>query len=326
MLFSVIVPMYNVEVYAKECIESILNQSYKDFELILVDDGSEDSTPNIIDEYAQKDNRIIAIHKENGGLVSARKAGLLKSSGEYIVPVDGDDWIDLSYLEKFANIIFEHIDIDIVCCDCCNVYENGKRTKIIGYEKYGLLKREDIEKTIYPKVFEFQPNLCEKVFKKNIYKKKQLDIDERISMGEDMAVLFPLLFEINSIYVIDEALYYYRRNSKSMTCNKTKEFSSIGLLSRVEHFHNNLPLDKYNLKNQLSIRVVHDTFNVVLSYFRANKYKEAVKKSKKLLREDSLDKHIKKKLFIANKKEWIAKKALKYRLFWLVKIYSYIYD
>ena len=91
-MVSIIVPIYNVEVYIRECIDSILAQTYPDFELILVDDGSPDDCGRICDEYAESDRRIIVIHKKNGGLTSARNAGLSKASGEWIMHVDGDDW------------------------------------------------------------------------------------------------------------------------------------------------------------------------------------------------------------------------------------------
>ena len=91
MLFSVIVPIYNIEKYIRRCIESVLSQSFADFELILVDDGSPDNSGAICDEYAEKDERIQVIHKENGGLVSARQAGIRVASGDYIFHLDGDD-------------------------------------------------------------------------------------------------------------------------------------------------------------------------------------------------------------------------------------------
>ena len=99
-LISVIIPVYNVKEYLKRCIDSVLIQTYKNMEIILVDDGSPDKCPQICDEWAKKDERIIVVHKENGGLVSARKMGISVATGEYIGYVDGDDWIESEYLEK----------------------------------------------------------------------------------------------------------------------------------------------------------------------------------------------------------------------------------
>ena len=113
--FSVVVPIYNIENYLNKCIDSLLAQTYGNLEIILVDDGSTDSSSSICDEYAVKDNRVIVIHKENGGLISARQAGAIRASGDYVACVDGDDWVDEKYFEKFADIIDGHAP-DIVCC------------------------------------------------------------------------------------------------------------------------------------------------------------------------------------------------------------------
>ena len=114
MLFSIIVPVYKVENYLEDCIESILHQSYKDFELILIDDGSPDKSPEICDEYNAKDDRISVIHKKNGGLSSARNAGLDNANGEYIVFIDSDDILREGALEKISNYLGNYPDVLII--------------------------------------------------------------------------------------------------------------------------------------------------------------------------------------------------------------------
>ena len=104
-LVSIIVPIYKVEPYLHRCLDSIVNQSYTNLEIILVDDGSPDTCPQICDEYATKDNRIVDIHKNNGGLSDARNVGLDISKGEYITFVDSDDWIDKQYVETLLTLI-----------------------------------------------------------------------------------------------------------------------------------------------------------------------------------------------------------------------------
>ena len=123
---SIIVPVYNVEKYLRKCVDSILNQTFKDFELILVDDGSIDTSGKICDEYNLKDNRIKVIHKENGGLSSARNAGLDIAQGEYIGFVDSDDWIELDMYEELYKICKENdTDVGIVGINC------GMKQKLI---------------------------------------------------------------------------------------------------------------------------------------------------------------------------------------------------
>ena len=114
LLFSVIVPIYKVEKYLPDCVNSILNQTYKDFELLLVDDGSPDNCPQMCDDFALKDSRIRVIHKKNGGLVSARNIGIKNAKGKYICYVDGDDTVDEKLLESIYKEILIKNNPDII--------------------------------------------------------------------------------------------------------------------------------------------------------------------------------------------------------------------
>ena len=114
-LIGVIIPVYKVEKYIAECIESILAQTHSDFELILVDDGSPDNCPRICDEYAAKDDRIRVIHKKNGGLMSTRKLGAEEAVGEYLCFVDGDDFVAEDMLENYDRILSDY-NVDMICC------------------------------------------------------------------------------------------------------------------------------------------------------------------------------------------------------------------
>ena len=107
-LISVIVPIYNVEKYLARCVDSIVNQTYKNLEIILVDDGSPDRCPQMCDDYAEKDSRIKVVHKKNGGLSDARNAGMAVATGEYISFIDSDDWIETSMFELLLNNIFQY--------------------------------------------------------------------------------------------------------------------------------------------------------------------------------------------------------------------------
>ena len=123
-LISVIVPIYRVEVYLEKCINSILNQTYKNLEVILVDDGSDDTCPEICDRYAEKDSRVKVIHKQNGGVASARNAGLMSCHGEYITYIDPDDWA----LEDMLMTLYRLIDLTADCC---------KRSRYCSMRRYG---------------------------------------------------------------------------------------------------------------------------------------------------------------------------------------------
>ena len=122
MHFSVIVSVYKVAPYLRVCVDSILSQTFRDFELILVDDGSPDQCPAICDAYAEKDPRVTVIHQPNGGPARARKTGLLASTGEYIVFVDGDDWIAATFLEQGA-VLLKKTQAELILFSCSFEYE-----------------------------------------------------------------------------------------------------------------------------------------------------------------------------------------------------------
>ena len=143
MFFSVVVPVYNVEQYLKECVDSILSQTFKDFELILVNDGSKDSSPAICDEYAKKDDRIKVIHKPNGGLSDARNVGTAAAKGEYVIYIDSDDYVTTDMYQKMYQKAISG-NFDMVVCDLNYIYDD----KIVP--AYSNLKTDttNIKKTI----------------------------------------------------------------------------------------------------------------------------------------------------------------------------------
>lgn len=222
-MISIIVPIYKVERFINKCIDSILTQTYKDLEIILVDDGSPDHCPAICDEYAKSDNRIKVIHKKNGGLICARKSGLKASSGEYVCFVDGDDWIEPDMYEKVADSIKKyHAD----CVITQFYYSTDKdETKSDYHLNKKFYSRQEMEREIFPtmlfarRYFEFGVYPCcwTKVFKRELLEKHLLTADDRLRMGEDIAFTYPCLMECLSISFINEPLYHYRSNPDSMT-------------------------------------------------------------------------------------------------------------
>lgn len=228
---SIIVPIYNVEPYVRKCIESILKQEFVDFELILVDDGSTDNCSVICDEYAEHDARITVIHKENGGLVSARKAGLRIASGQYIGYVDSDDWIEVDMYQSLCNAA-RKFDVDIVICDIVENYPDleVKRTQSVVPGLYG---KKRMLQDVYPVMlfsgeyykFGLFPSVSNKLFKRVLLEKYQFKVDDKIRLGEDVACTYPSLLEANSICILeDKYLYHYRQNSSSMTASYDEKF------------------------------------------------------------------------------------------------------
>lgn len=221
-MISVIVPIYNISTYLTKCLETIIQQTFADLEIVLVDDGSTDGCGDICDAYGQKDARIVVVHKENGGLVSARKAGLRASHGEYITYVDGDDWIEPDLCEQMYQKMTEQ-GVDIVLCG--HYEETGTaRKEVFHGVPEGRYGREEMLRLVYPQMtageafFEcgILPMLCIKLFRRTCLERFQMAVDERIVMGEDAACVCPCLLHADSIYVMRRCLYHYRQSTSSM--------------------------------------------------------------------------------------------------------------
>lgn len=232
-MISIIVPVYKSEKYLQKCIESIINQTYKDIEIILVDDGSPDNCSEICDSYAKKDKRIRVIHKQNGGLINARKSGLAIAQGEYIGFVDSDDWIEPEMYQLFADMI-KRYSPDMVLSDFYydNNGELANSEQLFDKEYYDKIA---LEKFIYPKMlfsgmyYKFGINPCcwSKVYKKEIIKKNLPLVDGRIKMGEDAAFTYPCLLDSKSVATIKKPCYHYIRNPESMTKSYDENLKEI---------------------------------------------------------------------------------------------------
>ena len=234
MLFSVIVPIYNIEKYLCRCIDSVLAQSFTDYELILVDDGSPDNCPAICDEYAKKDERIKVIHKGNGGLVSARQAGIVEAIGDYVFHLDGDDAICDDALESAYQIISEkHPDIvSFSYRRCINGEELGDVVDDLVPE--GFYNKRDLEEKIYPNLLsnENMKNLFYflwgKAIKRELATKHQLNVNRAISLGEDLSCSTPCYLDAETVYMSRKVIYLYTIRNDSLTTNfKTSQISQI---------------------------------------------------------------------------------------------------
>lgn len=200
-LISVIVPVYKVEKYIHKCIDSILNQTFRDFELFLVDDGSPDNCGKICDEYSTKDDRIIVIHKENGGLSDARNVAIDRANGEYLTFIDSDDYVAPDYLESLYNALIQS-DSDIAISNITTFAENGQYDnefyKIT--DKIEVLEGKDIFSTIY------RPNACAKLYKRFIFDDIRYPVER---LYEDAFVYHDVLSKANRIVLTGVNSYYY---------------------------------------------------------------------------------------------------------------------
>lgn len=220
-LISVIVPIYMIDRYLGICIESILHQTYRNLEIILIDDGSKDRCPEICDLYARKDERITVIHKPNGGLVSARKAGLRHSNGVYISYVDGDDWIGPGFIEGLYTAA-RTSEADMVCAGFTRdlfsksaSFTNVLPAGIYEGQKLYILWSQMISEGSY-----YRPGITtyvwNKLFKREVLLAPQSMVDDRISIGEDAAVTYPALLNCRRVVLTDNVAYHYRQREDSM--------------------------------------------------------------------------------------------------------------
>ena len=328
MKFSVIIPIYNVEKYLRQCIESLIGQTYTDIEIILVDDSSPDRCPQMCDEYALKDIRIKVIHKQNGGLVSARQAGTEIATGDYIVPVDGDDWVAENYIEKFAATA-DRYDADIICCGHYKAFETENITSFMP-DRAGFYSRVDIEREIFPKLIQksngttFTPCLWSKAYKRNVYVKQQLQVNPKIKIGEDGACTIPCIYNANSVFVIPECLYYYRQNPKAMTKDK-KAFPWDGPELIQKHLERTVNISKFDFKNQLYRKTVHELFYVIVSqFYRKEPYSDIVSDITQQIVNPVYKDAIDNAKFVGSAKAVLLHFALKQHLFWLIWLYNKI--
>ena len=227
MFFSVIVPIYKVEKYLPTCIESVLNQTFSDFELILVDDGSPDKCPEICDAYREKDSRIKVVHKQNGGLASARRAGIKEALGDYILNLDSDDLIENDTLECAHKIITE-TNCEIV--SFAYRWVKGKNTVNVtddGLDE-GLYEENDIKAHILPRLLmdknmnHISYYLSGKVIKRDFLMPIQLGVSEKISLGEDLCCTVPCYLNAKSVYISKKQAYLYTVREDSLS----KEFNT----------------------------------------------------------------------------------------------------
>lgn len=261
---SIIVPVYNVEQYLRRCLDSIIVQTYTNWECIIIDDGSTDSSGAICDEYAQKDSRITVIHKENGGLAFARQCGIDNIHGEYVITIDSDDWVDADHIENMYNAMTEN-DADMVLC---GYYMNDDSEQIyIKNEPSNTVPLTVRNETLSRKL---HAGLWCKMFKVSLFKDYDVKFP-KYSYYEDMYTFVSCLQYATKIVYIPKATYHYRYNPNSYTNNKNidKRFRLY------REFVENMQLlnDKYKLDIVPSTRIALDRCinfskrNLILAYF-----------------------------------------------------------
>lgn len=231
MLFSIIIPVYNVEKYLNQCVDSVLEQDFTDYEIILVDDGSTDNSPTICDKYAEKYTQIKVIHKTNGGLSDARNFGIKEAQGDYLIFLDSDDfWNGRNILSELHNIIVER-NPDMIIHELSSFYDLGKivprKFKNKDIQNFSFDFKRDLKKLVDNDVY--YATACNKIIRTSIVKKNEIEFPKG-KLHEDVAWCVNIIPYIRSYALYSNPFYYYRKERQGSLTIKVKPKNIIDLI------------------------------------------------------------------------------------------------
>ncbi len=274
-LISIIIPVYNTEKYISRCIDSILSQLYRNFELLLIDDGTPDRAGDICDDYARIDSRIKVFHKKNGGASSARNVGLENATGEWIAFADSDDWVKESWLLDYVSEIERYPNIGLV-------YQ-GFITLKDGVEHVGKTMEDRLfserELSVAYKYLDGEVDLfgytCSKIYRTDVFKQYNFRFDQRLSFCEDLELTLRFVQKIDSIAVINRFNYIYNHDSGVSLARRYHSYDALNSIADMVN-------TQLELLNRRTSGVVDNMFDTVIHYrFRALKslYRPTVSRS-----------------------------------------------
>lgn len=255
-LISIIIPVYNVEKYLRNCLDSVLAQTYKNIEIILVDDGSTDGCPEICDEYAKKDSRIKVIHKEYEGVSEARNVGLGQVNGKYIAFVDSDDSVSTDYIEYMYRLLVENNTKLVIAAH--TVVSNGKTINFgDGYTEKVLTTEEALDRMLCEKGFYIAvwAKLCDKELFNNIKFPKG-------KINEDNLVTPKLILQCEKIAYGNKSIYNYNKRKNSITMSKFN-LSKMDLIELTDQMCDEIEAQYPNLKDSINKKRVTSRFSVL---------------------------------------------------------------
>lgn len=256
MTFSIIVPIFNAEKYIRRCIESIICQTYTNFEVILIDDGSHDHSLEICLEYKSKDTRIKVIEQKNQGVSSARNIGIKESSGNWIIFIDADDWINKNALKISAEILNRNTEFDTLIWSC-SLFRHKKEEAYIKYKKDEIINQKQ-----FWDVTQFHPAVWGYVFSKKIISEKKICFKNKLSMSEDRLFLAEYVVYSKRNFTIKENLYYYFSNENSICnteSNLKKCLDQLNACKEIYKLRKNIEIPREITKyhNQISLNCLY---------------------------------------------------------------------
>lgn len=317
---TVIIPIYNSQKCLRRCIESIINQSYSNLEIILVDDGSTDSSLEICQDYAKEDKRIKVIHKENNGAASARNTGIEHAIGEYITFVDSDDYIDLNMYEKIMEINKQY-DCDVVMCDCYkedshirNIFTHHIRK---GYYDKNTLYKEYFPTLLITNTVDYPPTISNYtcLFKRKIIMNHKIRYKEGMRFSEDWLFGSQVMYYANSFYYMKgQCFYHYLMNENSVTHTYYEDKWTLmkQLYFAIDEFFNNV--DDYDFHRQIDLSLLFIVYHCIGNVKNSSSSKKEKTQNILKILNDKKVKEMFKRLNINS-----------LDITWKLKIYTFIY-
>ena len=331
---SIIVPVYNAESFLHMCVDSIINQTFKELEIILINDGSRDNSGMICDEYEKKHSNVVVIHKKNGGNNSARKAGLAIARGKYVGFVDSDDWIVKDMYEYMYNKIV-HYQCNLVTTGF--IINTDKNKELLRDNvQFGFHDIKSLQEIVFPNLicynkqfshFGIGPSMGNKLFETDLVKTIICGVDDKITMGEDAALVFSYIFKSTAIFCSERCFYNYRVNMNSVTHTLDPNLWIIQD-SMIKVLRENGEKTKYDFSDQIDSFYANMTLNAFIKVllFNQSSLIIRIKTIRKTVKENiSFDRiqAINKTLLYNNvpKKKFILLFCLKYRITLPIVVY-----
>jgi len=286
---SVVVPVYNVEAYLHQCIDSIKNQTFKDLEIILINDGSTDSSGKICDEYSNLDSRIRVLHQENAGVSAARNSGIALASGDYITFVDSDDWLDKNMYEEMCKIT-ESSQVDLVMCDFKNIKQDLTE-EISSNIRKGFYAKQQLVNEIYPTLLVTEHfgaipivSACRCIFKRSLFTeiRREIKFDANLRYSEDYLFMADVVVNANTFYYLKGSYAYnYRQYEES----RSKKFQPVWW-ENLLYLNNELSKllndnKEYDFSRQIKLQLLHSVL-FVLNSISKNKTMNAQRKLREI--------------------------------------------
>lgn len=277
-LVSIIVPVYNVEKYIEMCLDSVINQTYKNIEILLIDDGSTDNSGNICDKWQKKDKRIKTFHKENGGLSSARNYGIDRAKGDYLTFIDSDDTLELDYVEYLYNLIKKH-DTDLSICPYTVIINETKKYDFgKNYDEELLDTDECLKRMLCEEGFTV--SACAKLYKKELFDDIRYPLNK---LCEDNGTTYKTIMKCSKIAYGNESKYNYFKRPNSIMTSKFN-MKRLDLIELTDIMCDDIESKYSNIKSACDKRRMHSRFSILRQMINCKLNNEEEKKQKEIIK------------------------------------------